>query len=161
LNDSIFADAVNNHRTMVFRIAYGYVKDTHDADDVCQDVFLKLYNTSQTFAEDENMKAWLIRVTVNQAKSLLRSSWRTRRQELAEVAERASATLSQDEFELYEYVRDLKPKYRTVIYLYYYEGYSVREIAGILRISETSVTTQLGRARSQLKEILIEEGYSK
>jgi len=143
----------------VFRVAYGYVKNTHDAEDITQDVFLKLYNCTIRFAADENMKAWLIRVAINQAKSLLRTAWRTRRGDLTESMA-AEESLLENCFELYEYVKALKPKYRTIIYLYYYEEYSVKEIAGLLKIRETTVTTQLSRARSQLKEILLAEGYS-
>jgi RNA polymerase sigma-70 factor (ECF subfamily) len=152
-----FEKAVRDYRSMVFRIAYGYCKDVHDADDVTQDVFMKLYKTPERFAADENMKAWLIRVTMNQSKSLLRSVWRSRRSDLAE--EQAAQSLPEESFELYEYVKTLKPKYRTVVYLFYYEDYSVKEIAEILQIRETTVTTQLGRARSQLKELLVAEGY--
>jgi len=144
----------------VFRIAFSYTKNTSDAEDITQDVFLKLYKTAQVFAADENVKAWLIRVTINQAKSLLRSPWRNRKCDLDEIENTAAEnTLESDCLELYEYVKGLKPKYRTIIYLYYYEQYSVKEIAGILKITETLVTTQLSRARSQLKEILLTEGF--
>jgi RNA polymerase sigma-70 factor (ECF subfamily) len=146
---------------MVFRIAFSYVKNVHDAEDITQDVFLKLYKTTQEFIADENMKAWLIRVTINQAKNLLRaSSFRKARQCDLDETMIAEETLDPDCFELYEYVKDLKPKYRTIIYLYYYERYSVKEIAAILKIRETTVTTQLSRARNQLKEILLAEGYT-
>jgi len=159
----LFSESVKNHRTMVFRIAYSYVKCVHDAEDVTQDVFLKLYKCTAEFAADENLKAWLIRVTINQAKSLLRSSWKSKRGELADLENSELASvgyLPENCLELYDYVESLKPKYRTIIYLYYYEQYSVKEIAGILKIQQSTVTTQLGRARNQLKEILLAEGYS-
>ena len=147
---------------MVFRIAYSYVKCVHDADDVTQDVFLKLYRVlseSETvFVADVNVKAWLIRVTINASKSLLKSNWRTRRADLPDSA--ATQSMTGDCLELHEYINELKPKYRTIIYLYYYERYSVKEIAGILKIRQTTVTTQLGRARNQLKEILLTEGFA-
>jgi RNA polymerase sigma-70 factor (ECF subfamily) len=161
LDYDIFAESVKNHRTMVFRIAFSYAKDTHDAEDITQDVFLKLYKTDTEFAADENVKAWLIRVTVNQAKSLLKTVWKSRRvsfsgsEDLPTVANR----LPDDCLELYQYVDRLKPKYRNIIYLYYYEQYSVKEVAVLLKIRETTVTTQLNRARNQLREILLAEGY--
>jgi RNA polymerase sigma-70 factor (ECF subfamily) len=153
---------IEQYRTMIFRIAYGYVKNVHDADDITQDVFLKLFKSEKQFVSEENRKAWLIRVAVNQAKTMLTSVWRTRITNLDNLneAEVARGNLSDDGLELYEYVKDLKPKYRTIIYLYYYERYSVKEIAAILKIRETTVTTQLSRARNQLKEILLAEGYT-
>jgi len=161
MQDYEFTQSINDYRTMVFRIAYGYVKNVHDADDIAQDVFLKLYRSDIRFAAEDNKKAWLIRVTMNQAKTLLSSVWKTRRTDLEPgVFEEnlAKSELSDDSLELYEYVKDLKPKYRTIIYLYYYEEYSVKEIAAILKIRETTVTTQLSRARGHLKSILIAEG---
>ena len=162
---NLFSTSVNNHRTMVFRIAYSYTKDTHDADDITQEVFLKLYKTEIQFAADENIKAWLIRVTINQAKSLLKTVWKVRRTDFSEntaslMNAKAADSLSDDCLDLYQYVEGLKPKYRTIIYLYYYEQYSVKEIAELLKIRTTTVTTQLSRARTQLKEILLAEGYS-
>jgi RNA polymerase sigma-70 factor (ECF subfamily) len=144
---------------MVFRIAYSYAKCTYDAEDITQDVFLKLYKCNIDFAADENIKAWLIRVAINQAKSLLRSSWKIRRCDLDDNSEIMAAALPDNGYELYEYVNNLKPKYRTIIYLYYYEKYSVNEIADILKVRQSTVTTQLGRARKQLKEMLLAEGY--
>jgi len=157
-NEQIVTD-IEQYRTMVFRIAYGYVRDTHDADDITQDVFLKLCKRKKHFNDEENKKAWLIRVTMNQSKTLLTSVWRTRKTDTDKLSEAVTADFTQDKLELYEYVEKLKPKYRTIIYLYYYEEYTVKEIAGILKISQTAVTTQLNRARGQLKEILLEEGY--
>lgn len=149
-----FTESVKNYRAMIFRIAYGYTRDVHDADDITQEVFLSLYKTSTKFAAEENKKAWLIRVAVNKSKSLLSSVWKTRRTDLDE---KAVSELPVESLGLYEYVMDLKPKYRTIIYLFYYEEYSVKEIAGLLKIRETTVTTQLNRARNQLKTMITEE----
>jgi RNA polymerase sigma-70 factor (ECF subfamily) len=143
---------------MVYRIAYSYVKCAHDAEDITQEVFLKLYKCNTRFDADENVKAWLIRVCINQSKSLLRSAWKTRKTDYIEYAA-AAQSLPGDCFELCDYVNSLKPKYRTVIYLYYYERYSVKEIAEIMRVRQSTVTTQLGRARKQLKDLLLEERY--
>jgi RNA polymerase sigma-70 factor (ECF subfamily) len=147
---------INEYREMVFRIAYGYVKSTHDADDIAQEVFLKLYKNKRAFTDEEGKKAWLIRVTMNQAKSLLSSVWRRR---VTELTEAELSSLSRDSLELYDFVEALPPKYRTVIYLFYYEEYSVKEIAEILKIRESTVTTQLNRARGQLKTTLLKEGF--
>jgi len=116
-------------------------------------VFLKLYNRKDGFASSEIEKAWLIRVTVNECKNLLKSAWKRNRAELDENIP-APQTHNND---LREYVDSLKPKYRVIIYLYYYERYSTNEIADILKIRQTAVTTQLNRARNQLKDMLEKE----
>ena len=159
-NEQVIQD-IEQYRTMVFRIAYGYVRNTHDADDITQDVFLKLCKSKVRFADDEHKKAWLIRVACNRSKTLLTSAWRTRKSNMSDIDESVAdmSDFTQDKLNLYEYVEGLKPKYRTIIYLYYYEEYTVKEIAGILKLSQTAVTTQLNRARGQLKEILLEEGF--
>jgi RNA polymerase sigma-70 factor (ECF subfamily) len=150
-------ETIEQYRTMVFRIAFGYVKNVHDADDIAQDVFLKLFKKVHRFESEENRKAWLIRVTVNTSKTLLTSIWKTRRSNIDDIPE--GTDFNKEKQELFEYVEKLKPKYRTIIYLYYYEDYSIKEIAEILKIRQTTVTTQLARARGQLKEIILEEGY--
>jgi RNA polymerase sigma-70 factor (ECF subfamily) len=122
-------------------------------------VFLKLCkfcdcgNAFEKFESEEARKAWLIRVTINESKNLLKSAWLRRRDELDE----SLVVPENDDFGIYEYVKRLKPKYRTAIYLHYYEKYSAKEIAGFLKISESGVTTQLQRAREQLKEMIIKE----
>jgi len=139
------------HRDTVFRVALGYVKNIHDADDVAQNVFMKLYRHEKGFVSSESEKAWLIRVTINESKDLLRSSWKKNRDDLDESLV-VPFFEKGDDFELYDYVVSLKPKYRTVIYLHYYEGYSTKEISSILKMPQSTVTTQLSRARKQLKE---------
>jgi len=153
------SESVRKYRNTVFRVAMGYVKNTHDADDIAQNVFFKLYTKGKSFVSDEAQKAWLIRVTINQSKDLLKSVWRNKRDN-SEISEQGLAAPEYGYTELRDYVKGLKPKYRTVIYLYYYEGYSVNEIAVILKMPKSTVTTQLKRAREQLKEIIIKENDS-
>jgi RNA polymerase sigma-70 factor (ECF subfamily) len=157
MTDFELSRAIDEYRAMVFRIAYGYVKDVHDADDIAQDVFFKLCRRGKPFESEEYKKAWLIRVAVNRAKSVLTSSWKKRITSLEDADK--IAQLSDESLELHEYIEKLKPKYRTIIYLFYYENYSVKETAEILGIRESAVTTQLNRARGQLKTILLEEGF--
>jgi len=160
MNDYELSKLIDDYRPMIFKIAYGYVKNVHDADDITQDVFLKLCRRNKPFTSEEYRKAWLIRVTVNQSKSMLTSVWKTRVTNLDNLneSEMAQKNLSDDGLELYEYVKNLKPKYRTIIYLFYYEEYSVKEIASILGIRVTTVTSQLNRARGQLKSMILLEG---
>jgi RNA polymerase sigma-70 factor (ECF subfamily) len=149
------SQSVAAHRNTVFRVALGYVRNTHDADDITQNVFMKLYlhNRRKPFESAEAQKSWLIRVAVNESKDLLKSVWTKNRSELDE----SLVAPAYDSFGIYEYVSKLKPKYRTVIYLHYYEGYSTKDIAGIMKIPQSTVTTHLNRARKQLKEDIIKE----
>lgn len=157
-------ESIAKYRSMVFSIAIGYVKNSHDADDIAQNVFLKLYQHFQKhggFPTEGDEKAWLVRVTVNEAKDLLKSAWRTKTCEL-DTALIDESMHARDEFrdcelDLYDYLQRLNPKYRTVLYLYYYEGYSTKEIAAFLKITQGTVTSQLKRSREQLKEIIVQE----
>ena len=140
----------------VYRLAVSYTHSVHDAEDVCQTVFLKLMEQSGITPGKE--KAWLMQVTANQCRSLLRSVWRKRTEPLDEEAEEI---LSEQPVlqGIWESIRKLKPKYRIVVYMFYYEGYTVKEIADILHISGTAVTTRLSRARQVLEAELREEVY--
>jgi RNA polymerase sigma-70 factor (ECF subfamily) len=141
---------VKTYRGMVYRLAFGCTGSRFDADDVTQEVFLKLYQYKKTFENGEHKKAFLLRVTINLCKNLQKSAWFKRRGELDENTPYRDA-YNENERVLRDYVLGLKPKYRAVIFLFYYERYSVSETAKILKISESAVTTRLNRARSQLK----------
>jgi len=150
-------ESVTKYRDTVFRVALGYVRNRHDADDAAQNVFVKLLTKGKTFASDEAEKAWLIRVTINECKNLLKSAWTRNRSTLDE----SLAAPCDNNLHLYDYVKALKPKYRTVIYLYYYENYSAGEISRMLKIPSSTVTTHLHRAREQLKQLIEkEENYN-
>lgn len=150
---------------MVLRIAVNYCKEFSDAEDITQDVFLKLYETRTDFADDEHVKRWLIRVTVNDCKNYLASAWRRRMQPMEfqkiesvlETAGGNSEGVSEEDAEteaLFEAVATLPEKYRSVVHLYYYEDYPVKEIARILQKKETTIQTRLMRARKMLKKQL-------
>lgn len=137
----------------LYRLALGYVRNAEDAEDICQNAFVKLMSCKGSFESPENCKAWLIRVTINLSKNHLRSK---RSAQFEELDENIPA-LEKDETELLETVMTLPPKYRAVIHLFYYEGYSVKEIAGIVGATVTTVTTRLSRARERLKDLLLRE----
>lgn len=150
---------------MVLRIAINYCKEFSDAEDITQDVFLKLYETGTDFADDEHVKRWLIRVAVNDCKNYLASAWRRRMQPMEfqkiELALEAAGADAQGTREgdteadaLFEAVTSLPEKYRSVVHLYYYEDYPVKEIARILQKKETTIQTRLMRARKMLKKQL-------
>jgi len=149
------SDSVQKYRSLVFRVALGYVRNIHDADDVTQNVFVKLMTKGKTFDSAEAEKAWLIRVAVNEAKNLLKSAWFRKTTALDE----SLAVPENHDLHLYDYVKKLKPKYRTVIYLHYYEKYTAKEIAVILKMPQNTVLTQLKRAREQLKTIIEKEDF--
>ena len=144
---------ITSYRSTVYRLAYSYLKNREDAEDISQEAFLRLYKCGQCFAADENVKAWLIRVTVNLCKNLLKSSWHRNRGELVTEA----AAPPRESSGIGEYISRLKPEYSAVLYLFYYEGYSVKEIAQICRITSVAVRTRLSRGRDKLKEMLLKE----
>jgi len=143
--------AVESYRAMVYRVAYGYTGSFEDSEDVCQDVFLKLYETRKTFKDDEHKKAWLIRVAINASKSILRQSWRIKRDNGGLPEDRPYYDNVEDR-ELFDLVMRLPDKYRAVVYLYYYEDYPVEKVAKLLKITNTAASTRLARAREMLKK---------
>ena len=144
---------IHSYKNTVFRLAYSYVKNREDADDITQDAFMRLFVCDNSFDSGENVKAWLIRVTINLSKDLLRSGWYKRR---AELEEDIPVETKQESY-LLDCVKRLRPEYSAVIYLYYYEGYSAKEIAGLRGINSATVRTRLARARNQLRKMLLKE----
>lgn len=139
----------------IYRVAWNGCRNYADTEDVVQNTFLKLLERSEGFPEDVQAKYWLIRVTMNECKSLWRAPWRQRVTSTEELfSEPAFETPEQSD--LYYAVRELPVKYRQVVHLYYFEDFSVKEVAGILTLSETAVQTRLLRARQKLKEKLRE-----
>lgn len=137
---------------MIFRLSLSQTKDTHYAEDVCQDVFVKFLNSDKEFKSEEHVKAWLIRVTINTSKSVFTSSWHKKTVPLSESEDLIFET--QEKGDVFYAVCDLPLKYRTVIHLFYYEDLSVAQIAKYLKTSENTVKSQLHRAREILREKL-------
>lgn len=149
-----FTSLAKKHMDMVFRLAFSYLRSREEADDVTQNVLLALWRTDKVFESGEHVKAWLIRVTVNECKKVLRSPWR-KREDLA-AYENALAFETEEDRALYDAVMALDAKYRAVIVLYYYEGYSIAETAKLLGIPSPTAGTRLARARERLKDMLTE-----
>ena len=149
-----FQKALMLYKDTVFRIAYAYCKNHFDAEDVSQEVFLKLYRHGSRFNDQNHEKAWLIRVAVNQSKDLLRRKWVS---SLFRGKDCIAGFASENMSEILEAVFSLPLKYRMPIHFYYYEDYSIKEIAEILGVSETAVQTQLQRARVMLRKKIREE----
>ena len=141
---------VEKYSDLVYRLAISRTRDLSTANDVFQDVFYRYFKKRPSFSSIEHEKAWIIRVTINCSKSTLGSFWNKRVVPLDE-----SLTVEQPEIqEVYESVMQLPLKYRTVIFLHYYEGYSVSDIAKATKTKENTVKSQLFRARTLLKERL-------
>ena len=140
-------EIVKRYENKLFRIAIAITGSKTDAEDIIQDVFVKLFMKMPRFESPEHEAAWLVRVTVNESKSRLRSAWRKKTVPLLEVYT-ANNTEQND---VMKHVLALSPKYRTVIHLYYYEGYKTKEIAEVTNQKESTVREQLTRARRMLK----------
>ena len=142
---SAYADAI-------LRLSYTYLKNTDDAQDVCQTVFVKLLTEPRQFESAEHERAYVLRMASNVCKDLLKSPWRKRTCGLETVLE-VPAPEAEDGSVLAA-VNALPANYRTVIYLFYYEGYQAAEIGKILGIPTATVHTRLARGRARLKDIL-------
>lgn len=151
--------AMERHGDTVYRLALCRTQNTADAEDVYQDVFLRLYGQRTESWDQEHIRAWLIRTTVNRCADVGR--FRQKRgtlplEELGDVAGTADETAA----ELWAAVGSLPEKLRTVVHLHYAEGYATEEIAAMLRIPAVTVRTRLHRGRLQLKELLGGDDYA-
>lgn len=150
--------AIERYSDMVRRICLIHLQNSADTEDIFQTVFLKYVLRSMPFENEEHEKAWLIRVTVNACKDLRRSFFKSRTVSLDALME-VPAPSRQDHREVLEAVLSLPTKYKDVVYLHYYEGYTAEEIGEILGKKTNTVYTLLTRARALLKEKLGGEEY--
>lgn len=145
--------AMEIYADMVRRICFVHLKNRHDTEDIFQDVYMKYLLFDGSFESSAHEKAWFIRVTINACTDYLRYLSRRKQVSLEVIAEEGEG-MDTDSMGVLEIVLQLPDKYRNVIYLYYYEGYSAVEIAGILRKKENTIYTWLSRARELLKKEL-------
>ena len=148
---------VETYADAILRLSYTYLKSTHDAQDVCQTVFVKLLTEPREFESPEHERAYILRMAANACKDMLKSPWRKRTCGLDTVLEVPAPEAADGS--VLAAVNQLPPHYRAVIYLYYYEVYQASEIGGILGIPTATVHTRLARGRAKLKEILGGYGY--
>lgn len=153
MDDNELCRYIKLYHQTVYRAVFSLLHNESEADDIVQETFVKLFNSNKSFNSDEHCKAWLLRTAINLSKDLLKSFRYARTKELAETI----PAESRDERELAEALAALPSKYRAVIHLHYFEGYSSTEIGKILGISATAVTTRLARAREKLKGFLTAE----
>ena len=144
------------YQNNLYAAAFNICKNTEDAKDIVQETFIQYYSLRKEFDNEQHIRAWLIRVAINKAKNINRSFWRKNKKPLEDYMESLTFETPESE-ELFETVMALPEKFRIVIHLFYYEDYAIREIADILKISESNVKVRLSRGRSLLKEKLQEE----
>jgi len=147
-------EIINRYEDKLFRTAIAVMGGKADAEDIVQDVFVKLFEKNPSFQSPEHEAAWLIRVAVNLCKSRLRSHWWKKTVPLLDTY----PAQTDEQQNIMQTVLALPSKYRTVIHLFYYEGYSTKEIADITTQNESAVRQQLTRARRMLKDFLEGEG---
>lgn len=146
-------NAIEQYSDMILRLCMVYLKNSADAEDIFQTVFLKYTLYGKPFESPEHEKAWLIRVTVNACKDLLKGFFHSRTISLEDVRE-YSPEATQEQYAVMEAVWALPKQYRDVIYLHFYEGYTAPEIAGILKRNPNTVYTHLHKGKQLLKEAL-------
>lgn len=147
--------AVTAYSRMLLRLAMTRLPSSADAEDVVQEVFLKLLTARPQFRDAEHEKAWLIRATLHRACDMARSA--ERRNLPLEAAEAVPGGELPEPSPILSAVRALPAKYSAVIHLYYYEGYSIKEISQLLRLPVPTVGTRLSRGRERLRELLKED----
>ena len=150
-----YEEKIEKDSATVFRCAYSFVKNRHDAEDIMQEVFTKYLTKKPSFVDENHEKAWFIRVTINMSKNYLRSFWFKNREELPEDftenngGERNSV--------IWSAIYELPEKYRVTIIMHYIEGYSIKEISQILKKKPSTIGTWLERGKKRLKQIMEEK----
>lgn len=142
---------------MIYRIAYSRTQNKADAEDITQDVFLKYVKADKKFNDEEHRKAWLLRVAINRTNDFVKSADYRSRAPLEEVPD--AEVHIEEKSEVYYAVQSLPEKYRLAVHLFYYEDMSVKEISRLTKTKESTVKSQLSRARDMLREILKEAQY--
>ena len=150
-NEIFLNDAMNKHGDEVYRLALCRLQNKTDAEDVYQEVFLKLFSTKTEFKDDEYLKAWLLRVTINKCCDLRRCAWFKNKT----LLENEIVSEMPDEYiDLWQSISVLSKDLRTVIWLHYVEGYKTKEISQIQKCNPSTVRTKLYRARKKLRKDL-------
>ena len=153
--EEIFNYAYQNYANMILKIIKMYIKDDTECEDILQEVFLALLTKAPKFKNEEHERHWLIRVAINKSKDYHRSFWKRK----VEITERdISSDNINEKIEIKEYIQILPNSLKDVVLLYYYFGYSIKEIACILNLKESAVKMRLLRARNKMK-IDMEDNY--
>lgn len=145
-----FEWVVQTYSPMLLRVAYLYLRNREEAEDVTQDVLLRYWQKQPHFDSEEAQKSWLYKTAVNRCKDFLRSHWFRKRCDLTQEL----SYLPEEESELLQCMMRLDAKFRIPLHLHYYEGYSLKEIGNILNIPTATVGSRLHRGKARLKELL-------
>ncbi len=153
MKENDFIAVVERNSQRVFLIALSFTKNKSDAEDIMQNVFLKLWRSREKFKDDEHIAKWLSVVTANESKNLLKLCARRNTQSIQDLADDIPFEEGEDR-DIFSAVMALPPKLALVIHLFYYEDMSIKDIAKTLKIRENAVKTRLNRGRGKLKEML-------
>lgn len=159
MDNDLFESCVDNYSDTAFRIALNYLKNASDAQDAVQNTFVRLLTCKVNFKSEAHIKHYIIRIAINESKRIISNPLYGKTDDLEQYAN--TLFCSSNEREIFYAAMALPKKYRIVIYLYYYEGYSTEEIAKIISKTPSAVRTQLRRAREKLKFILEDESNEK
>lgn len=146
---------IEAYRNNLYAVAFNICKNTQDAEDVVQDTFLQYWTQKKEFETEQHIRAWLLRVAINKAKNKNNTFFRKKSLPLEDYMQ-TLVFASEESSALFEAVMELPVKYRIVVHLFYYEDYSVNEIADILKITPGNVKTRLSRGRMFLRNVLKE-----
>ena len=155
LTKEYFHELYEEHSAMAYRLCMLYLKNESDAKDALQDLFLKLWEKKPKFKNKDHEKAWIIRAAKHRCLDVLKSSWHKKRN-VYEPDRQQVADETEKEDSLLDQIQKLPQKYREVLYLYYYEEYSVKEISNLMVRKESTIQSRLAAARQKLKNILEE-----
>ncbi len=160
MNDNSALYAFNKFGDTVLRTAFAMTGSYPEAEDITQEVFLALHAKPQNFETEEHMKAWLLRSAINRCKNLRKSARMIKNSPLDETLENTlSCEFTSRDNEIRDMIQKLPEKYSSVIFLYYFEEYTIKEIALMLEKNENTISSLLQRGRKKLKTELEKEGY--
>lgn len=158
--------ALDTHGDVIYRVALHMMGTKADADDVSQDVFLRLYETNATFKDEEHLRAWLIKVCVNRCREILRGSWAKKVDALDEGSELSAPDATEDsalkhlvKHPIWQALRSLPEEYREAATLFYVEGLNSKLCCATLGLSAAAFRSRLFRARSKMRDYLEGAGY--
>lgn len=141
---------------MVWRICLMQLGNVHDAYDAAQETFIRLIRYPKSFHDEEHEKAWMIRTSTNYCRDVLKSSFRKKQVSMAALDMETEPALPEGHREVFETMLELPEKYRVILYLYFYEGYSLKEISGILKVNASTLRSRFAKAKEIMKEYLAE-----
>lgn len=154
--DDFITQSVVMYSDMMYRVAFNITKNSDDAFDVCQDVFVRLVRNKSKIKNEEHLKAWLLRATVNCSRSFCTQAYKKHCVSNEELVQQ-SFTDDREKSELFDAVMRLPDKYSMVIHLFYYEDLSIEQISNIMKMTKSAVKSRLYRGREMLKQILEKE----